>query len=295
MAESNLMADVLAPPELRSALERESASWTRDERVGRLWQRDPAVWRGGDEGRWLGWLDVPDPEGPEVRRLEASCISPPDGFVSAALLGMGGSSLFPRFAADLRIRAGGSAGSRLGRSGPRRAFEDLDIDRIPCGLQQVGHHAGDESGYATFRTLRSAPREAAGARSSPVTVRARLDAWHRPVPGRVPRRGDIGGRSRPSNSGCAGRLVGLACGCCSTRARPWRSLRSESPAVPPTPGVQLGLLLGLAARAVDKARCDFPPLDDRRRVEQMTGRVYGKGRPDSTRGWRAAVHHRLRG
>jgi len=27
--------------------------------VERIWARDSAVWTGVDEGRWLGWLDVP--------------------------------------------------------------------------------------------------------------------------------------------------------------------------------------------------------------------------------------------
>ena len=71
VSETNLMGEILAPPAHLGAVEKESAAWMPGRRLGRLWQRDPTVWTGGDEGRWLGWLDVPDPEGPEVRRLNA--------------------------------------------------------------------------------------------------------------------------------------------------------------------------------------------------------------------------------
>ena len=27
--------------------------------VERIWARDPSVWTGGVEGKWLGWLDEP--------------------------------------------------------------------------------------------------------------------------------------------------------------------------------------------------------------------------------------------
>ena len=27
--------------------------------VERIWARDPALWTGNDEGKWLGWLDEP--------------------------------------------------------------------------------------------------------------------------------------------------------------------------------------------------------------------------------------------
>ena len=31
----------------------------RRELVARIWARDPTVWTGKDEARWLGWLDEP--------------------------------------------------------------------------------------------------------------------------------------------------------------------------------------------------------------------------------------------
>jgi len=64
------------------------------ELVERIWARDPSLWTGADEGRWLGWLDEPSryprdqmtAELARLRELDAS---------SCVLLGMGGSSLAP--------------------------------------------------------------------------------------------------------------------------------------------------------------------------------------------------------
>ena len=64
--------------------------------VARLWARDASLWTGGDEGRWLGWLDAVD-EGlarlPAYEALSAEVRG--EGFTHALLLGMGGSSLGP--------------------------------------------------------------------------------------------------------------------------------------------------------------------------------------------------------
>ena len=39
------------------------------ELVARIWARDPTVWTGTDEARWLGWLDEP-----ERRRADAELL-----------------------------------------------------------------------------------------------------------------------------------------------------------------------------------------------------------------------------
>jgi transaldolase / glucose-6-phosphate isomerase len=58
------------------------------ELVGRIWERDPTVWTGTDEAKWLGWLDEP------MRELDLSAV-PAGEFGSSVLMGMGGSSLAP--------------------------------------------------------------------------------------------------------------------------------------------------------------------------------------------------------
>jgi glucose-6-phosphate isomerase len=67
----------------------------RRELVARIWSRDPTVWTGKDEARWLGWLDEPERMRDEVDpflRLGEDVLGDAETVV---LLGMGGSSLAP--------------------------------------------------------------------------------------------------------------------------------------------------------------------------------------------------------
>ncbi|HXH88644.1 MAG TPA: hypothetical protein VNI55_08570 [Gaiellaceae bacterium] len=63
--------------------------------VERIWARDPSVWSGADEDKWLGWLDVVTRIRPQVGELNAFAESAIEQFDDAVLLGMGGSSLAP--------------------------------------------------------------------------------------------------------------------------------------------------------------------------------------------------------
>ena len=42
------------------------------ELVDRIWARDPTIWSGADEGRWLGWLDEPEPDARAARRARGA-------------------------------------------------------------------------------------------------------------------------------------------------------------------------------------------------------------------------------
>ncbi|MBA3717872.1 MAG: glucose-6-phosphate isomerase [Actinobacteria bacterium] len=53
-----------------------------------IWARDPTVWTGEDEAKWLGWLDEP------MRDIDLSR-APVGEYEDYVLLGMGGSSLAP--------------------------------------------------------------------------------------------------------------------------------------------------------------------------------------------------------
>jgi transaldolase/glucose-6-phosphate isomerase len=68
----------------------------RSELIDRIWERDPTVWTGADEAKWLGWLDEPRRMRERVDDLRsfASAVSA-DGLDTVVLLGMGGSSLAP--------------------------------------------------------------------------------------------------------------------------------------------------------------------------------------------------------
>jgi hypothetical protein len=61
------------------------------ELVDRIWARDPTIWTGTDEAKWLGWLDEPSRMLERIDELE----SLERDFEDIVLLGMGGSSLAP--------------------------------------------------------------------------------------------------------------------------------------------------------------------------------------------------------
>jgi transaldolase / glucose-6-phosphate isomerase len=87
--------------------------------VERIWERDASLWTGGDEDKWLGWLDAPLQDPPEVPDLE---------FDDCVLLGMGGSSLAP----EVMRRAAGGKFYVLDTTHPDaiRSLEDrIDPDR----------------------------------------------------------------------------------------------------------------------------------------------------------------------
>jgi transaldolase/glucose-6-phosphate isomerase len=65
------------------------------ELVERIWSRDPSVWTGSTEARWLGWLDEPWRMHQDVDLLLQFAESLVDRIDSVVLLGMGGSSLAP--------------------------------------------------------------------------------------------------------------------------------------------------------------------------------------------------------
>ena len=63
--------------------------------VERIWGRDASLWTGGDEARWLGWLDEPARMAEDVALLEQFAADVSDRIDAVVLLGMGGSSLAP--------------------------------------------------------------------------------------------------------------------------------------------------------------------------------------------------------
>jgi hypothetical protein len=63
--------------------------------VERIWARDATVWTGGDEAKWLGWLDEPARMQADVDLLLEFADGVVDEIDAVVLLGMGGSSLAP--------------------------------------------------------------------------------------------------------------------------------------------------------------------------------------------------------
>jgi transaldolase/glucose-6-phosphate isomerase len=87
---------VALPPPLRAQVDAASKEWLTTGRVARLWDRDATLWTGAGEDRWLGWLDAPEAARGMLDELRVfSKEIARGGFTHALLLGMGGSSLAP--------------------------------------------------------------------------------------------------------------------------------------------------------------------------------------------------------
>jgi hypothetical protein len=63
--------------------------------VEAIWERDPTVWTGHDEAKWLGWLDEPGRMQERAAEFERFAAQANEEFDAFVLLGMGGSSLAP--------------------------------------------------------------------------------------------------------------------------------------------------------------------------------------------------------
>jgi transaldolase/glucose-6-phosphate isomerase len=101
----------------------------RRELVARIWSRDPTVWTGSDEARWLGWLDEPVRMREHATRLLDAAAKLIDEIDAVVLLGMGGSSLAPEV---LRRSFGGSSFHVLDTTHPlaiRDLERRLDLER----------------------------------------------------------------------------------------------------------------------------------------------------------------------
>jgi transaldolase/glucose-6-phosphate isomerase len=89
------------PEKVDGAVKAAMEDWRRGGKIRRLWAHDATLWTGGDEAKWLEWLDIVDEERhgiAELRDFAAGVAK--DGFTHVLLLGMGGSSLGPEVFAE---------------------------------------------------------------------------------------------------------------------------------------------------------------------------------------------------
>ena len=69
--------------------------------IDRLWARDASLWTNQDESKWLGWLDIVERQQKDLEKFRALAQDiKAAGFQYALLLGMGGSSLCPEVLAE---------------------------------------------------------------------------------------------------------------------------------------------------------------------------------------------------
>ena len=70
--------------------------WRKAGKIRKLWAHDASVWTGGDEAKWLGWLNVVLDQLADLPKLQAfQAKVKASGYSHVLLLGMGGSSLGP--------------------------------------------------------------------------------------------------------------------------------------------------------------------------------------------------------
>jgi transaldolase/glucose-6-phosphate isomerase len=96
------------PEALDKAVDARVDAWRHDGLLRKLWGRDAALWTGGDEAKWLAWLDIVQERSSNVDELIAfQGDIQKEGFTHILLLGMGGSSLGPEvFGETFGQRAG---------------------------------------------------------------------------------------------------------------------------------------------------------------------------------------------
>jgi transaldolase/glucose-6-phosphate isomerase len=84
------------PDDLQTQLNTIATEWQDQKKVARIWQKDATVWTGGDEAKWLAWLDVVDVELGNVDKYRELHVDlQVADFKEVLLMGMGGSSLCP--------------------------------------------------------------------------------------------------------------------------------------------------------------------------------------------------------
>jgi transaldolase / glucose-6-phosphate isomerase len=100
------------------------------ELVERIWERDPTLWTGSDEAKWLGWLDEPMRM---LSRLDdllrfVEEIGAPGQIDTFVLLGMGGSSLAPEVLRRTFDASGFHVLDTTHAAAVRRLADELDFD-----------------------------------------------------------------------------------------------------------------------------------------------------------------------
>ena len=104
---------------------------TGAELVERIWARDATLWTGGDEAKWLGWLDEPMRMRSRIGDLLrfAEEVAAPGVIDTFVLLGMGGSSLAPHVLKRTFEVGGFHVLDTTHPAMIRHATEELDLER----------------------------------------------------------------------------------------------------------------------------------------------------------------------
>jgi transaldolase/glucose-6-phosphate isomerase len=251
--------------EAKGAFATELERWREGGLVRRLWAGDKTLWTSDNEDRWLGWLDIVERELGDIGELQTFAAEVKAlGYSDVVLLGMGGSSLGPEVLAECFGRqAGWPRFHMLDSTDPAQiAAIEQAVD-----LKQTLFITSSKSGGTLepniftdyfLASIGAVLGEAAAPRrfvavtdpGSPLEARAKAAGFWRIFHG-VP---TIGGRYSALSK--FGLVPAAAMGIDVRRLlETTRAMqRACGPDVPPgkNPGVQLGILLGVAARALGR-------------------------------------------
>jgi len=104
--ETQIGQTIALPEALRAEYSEAQEAWRAGDNTRRLWNADATLWTGRDEAAWLGWLSVIDNELRDIETVEEFARQVrAEAFADVLLLGMGGSSLGP----EVLARSLGSA------------------------------------------------------------------------------------------------------------------------------------------------------------------------------------------
>lgn len=253
------------PAELAQAVDAALGEWKAGAKVQRLFARDASLWTGGDEARWLGWLDVVERQSADVARFaELAAFARERKFAHVVLLGMGGSSLAPEVFRKVFGRLSGAPEFLVLDSTDPAQVAAIDAQVDPARtLFVVASKSGSTLEPNVFKAYfferaKSVPGAEAGSRFVAITDPgssmeqvAKADRFARIQYGEA----SIGGRySALSDFGMVpAALQGIDVAKLLARAREMASLCAPSAPAERNPGLRLGLVLGCAAaRGRDK-------------------------------------------
>ena len=88
--------DYSLPEKIENAVQIKFDEWKKEDKIGRVWNKDASVWTNDDEDKWLGWLDIVETEIGNLDQYKSFAEDVKnEGFTDIVLCGMGGSSLCP--------------------------------------------------------------------------------------------------------------------------------------------------------------------------------------------------------
>lgn len=250
------------PDELQTALADATRAWDAAGNTARLWAKDPSLWSNTGEERWLAWLDVVDEQREHVDLLAGlRALVQSRGFTHVLLIGMGGSSLGPDVLAKVfagHVPKGSPKLVIIDSTDPTQIAAVEASLPLPTTLVLVSSKSGSTlepkvlMAHFLERMKQAVGAEQAGRSFVAITdpgsqleAFAKQEGFLRVFAG-VP---EIGGRFSVFSS--FGMVPATAMGMDATSFLDEAALmvdacRSEPAA--DNPGVQLGLVMGLAAR-----------------------------------------------